>query len=179
MTLLRDLEAKIIAAINDAIRPDSPAPSGVARPDSPALPGAKVQVFGLWQPSLSGFVRNQEDPDTVATVAVGLGTPAVQTYSASAASITGSIVLTVRVELDPTGAALLALSDAIGSLLTGWNAANYQASFTALDTEAFNVGDVTVTGGATPSLDYERKLITVTYPFTISGCLTTPETTNP
>ena len=160
MTLLKDIEAKIIAAINDAL----------PHPDSPALP--RVQIFGLWQPSVLGTVRNQQDPDTVATIAVGLGTPAVQTYSASAASITGSIVLTVRVELDPTGAVLLALSDAIGSLLTGWNAANYQAAFTALDTEAFNVGDVTTTGGATPVIDYERKLITVAFPFTISGNLT-------
>lgn len=161
MTLLRDIEAKIIAAIDAAIRPDSSAP-----------PDVKVQVFGLWQPSLPGIVRNQEDAGAAATIAVGLGTPAVQTYSASAASITGSIVLTVRVELDPTGAALLALSDAIGSLLTGWNSANYQAAFTALDTDAFNVGDVTTTGSATPYVDYERKTVTVSFPFTISGCLT-------
>lgn len=166
MTLLRDIEAKIIAAIESAIHPDSR-----------ALP--RVQIFGFWQPSLPGIVRNQEDPETAATIAVGLGTPAVQTYSASAASITGSIVLTIRVELDPTGAALLALSDAIGSLLTGWNAANYQAAFTALDTDAFNVGDVTTTGGSTPYVDYERKTVTVSFPFTISGCLTNPETTNP
>lgn len=169
MKLLQDIEAKLIAAIESAIYPDSPHPDS-PHPESRALP--RVQIFGLWQPSALGTVRNQEDPDTVATIAVGLGTPAVQTYSAAAASITGSIVLTVRVELDPSGAALLALSDAIGSLLTGWNAANYQAAFTALDTEAFNVGDVTTTGGATPSLDYERKLITVTFPFTISGNLT-------
>lgn len=172
MTLLRDIEAKIISAIDAAIHPDSSALPRVVRPDSPALAGVKVQVLGLWQPSAIGLVRNLEDPETVATIAVGLGTPAIQTYSASAASITGSIVLTVRVELDPTGAAFVALSDAIGSLLTGWNAANYQAAFTALDTEAFNVGDVTTTGGATPTLDYERKLISVTFPFTISGCLT-------
>ena len=166
MKLLQDIEAKLIAAIDAAIHPDSP------RPDSPALPDVKVQVFGLWQPSVLGTVRNQEDPDTVATIAVGLGTPAVKTYSASEASISGSIVLSVRIELDTSGAALLALSDAIGSLLTGWNAANYQAAFTALDTEAFNVGDVTTTGGATPYVDYERKTVTVTFPFTISGCLT-------
>ena len=158
MTLLKDIEAKIIAAIDAAV---------ADIPDAP-----NVQTFGFWQPSLPGLVRNQEDPATVATIAVGLGTPAVKTYSASEASISGSIVLSVRVELDPTGAAFVALSDAIGSLLTGWNAANYQAAFTALDTDAFNVGDVTTTGGATPSVDYKRKIISVSFPFTLSGCLT-------
>ena len=174
MKLLQDIEAKLIAAIESAIRPDSPTPSGVACLDSPAPSGVspKVQILGLWQPSALGTVRNQEDPDTVATIAVGLGTPAVKTYSASEASISGSIVLSVRIELDTSGAAFVALSDAIGSLLTGWNAANYQAAFTALDTEAFNVGDVTTTGGATPVIDYARKTISVTFPFTISGNLT-------
>lgn len=160
MKLLQDIEAKLIAAITDAIAPK-------VQPIAP-----KVQVFGLWQPSALGTVRNQEDPATVATIAVGLGTPAIKTYSASEASISGSIVLSVRIELDPSGAAFVALSDAIGSLLTGWNAANYQAAFDTLDTDAFNVGDVTTTGGATPAIDYVRKIISVTFPFTISGCLT-------
>ena len=158
MTMLEDIEAKLIAAISAAL---------ASIPNAP-----KVQIFGLWQPSAAGTVRNQEDPDAVAVIAVGLGTPAVKTYSASEASISGSIALTVRIELDTSGSAFVALSDAVGSLLTGWNAANYQAAFDALDTDAFQVGDVTTTGGAAPTIDYERKLISVTFPFILSGNLT-------
>lgn len=158
MKILADIEAKLIAAVSSAV---------AAIPNAP-----KVQIFGLWQPSLADVVRNQEDPDTVATIVVGLGTPAVQTYSAASASITGTIVISVRIERDTSGAAFAALSDAVGTLLTGWNADNYQAAFTALDTTGFNVGDVTAAPGAVPAVDYDRKIISVTFPFTISGNLT-------
>ena len=158
MKLLQGIESKIITAISGAL---------AAIPDAP-----KIQIFGLWQPTLADLVRNKEDPDTVATIAIGLGTPSVQTYSASSASITGSILITVRIERDTAGTAFAAISDAIGSLLTGWNADNYQAAFDALDTEDFNVGDVTTSPGAAPAVDFERKLVSVAFPFTISGNLT-------
>lgn len=131
--------------------------------------GVKFQIFGAWQPSTVGYLKNQEEADSVATIAVAVGTQSRETFSIGTVSFSGSIVLTVRAELDVTGEALLALAGPIEALLKDWQGATYQSVFDALDVDGFKVGDIKFAGGNPPQMDFSAKTITVDWPFTISG----------
>lgn len=147
------LEKKIVDAIKAALE-------GVSTP---------VQIFGAWQPSLVGYLKNHEEADTVAMIAVALGTQQRATFSIGTVGFTGVISLTVRVELDTTGEALLSLAAPIEAMLRAWQGETYQQAFTALDVPGFQLGDISFTGGNAPQFDFVAKTVTVDWPFTISG----------
>lgn len=128
-----------------------------------------IQIFGVWQPSAVGYLKNQEEAASVATIAVAVGTLSRDIYSTGTATYSGSIVLNVRAELDPTGQAFLALAAPIEKLLKDWQGSTYQQSFTALDVPGFSVGSLAVSGGNTPQMDFSAKTITLSWPFALSG----------
>lgn len=147
------IEKKIIDAIKAALE-------GVETP---------VQIFGAWQPAAVGYLKNQEEADTVATIAVALGTQQRETFSTGTVRFTGVITLTVRAELDTTGEALLALAGPIEAMLRTWQGETYQQAFAELDVPGFHLGDINFTGGNAPQFDFMAKTITVDWPFTLSG----------
>lgn len=143
---------------------------------SVALP--KHQVFGAWQPSLTSVIKNAEDVDNVATVAVSLGTFAQETYTSPAANATGTVALVVRFDMDPKGTALIRFAEPIDDMFRSWQSETYQQAFTALDINGFSVDDVTVNGGTAPHLDTAAGTVSVTWTFTLSGSYRETTTTN-
>lgn len=145
------LEKKIIDAIAGAIE-------GV---------DASVQILGAWQPSTRGVLKNSQDSESVAVIAVSIGTSQRETFSQPSVRYTGAVVLNVRTALDSTGEILLALADRLDKLFNSWQAATYQSAFSDLDVDGvFQVGDIALLGGP---IDFDEVRSTVSWSFTLSG----------
>lgn len=151
----KDLESKIIDAIDAALQAVEGLP--------------EYQIFGAWQASLANVMKNAETASAVATIYVGVGTKQRITYTAPDATFSGAVALTVRLERDITGETLAAIAAPIEALFANWQGEMYQASYTALDTDDFDVGDIAIQGGGAPTISREQQTITVTWPFTIKG----------
>ena len=147
------LEAKVINAINGAL-------SGLDIP---------IQVFGAWQTSAFGYLKNEQDESAVAIISVAVGTQQRETFSVGSVRFSGAVSLSVRVELDTAGNALLAISERIEALFRAWQGATYQQAFDAFDVEGFQAGDISLSGGNPPQFNFADKTVTVDWPFTISG----------
>lgn len=149
------LEAKVIAALDAAFKD-----AGV---------DVSIQLFGAWQKSLADAVKNVENPGFAASCYVVLGNQQRTTYTTPTGSYAGSVTLSVRLERDTDGDLLLRAGEAIENLFTAWQSDTYQAAFEALDINDFSVDDVAVRGGNIPVVDFGRKIVSVNWPFTLSG----------
>jgi len=163
MLISHAIEQRIVAAVSNAI--DT---AGVVN----------WQIFGAWSPADAFAVKNEEDPETVATVAVVVSTPASPTFTAPQVTLAGTVTVTVRVDLDPSGSSLLAIAEAVANLLNSWQSDTYQQCFDALDVVdtdtdecIFSADEISIES-AVPRLDRDRKLTTLSFPFTLSGVLT-------
>lgn len=151
----KDLEAKLIDALTTALE---------------TLPERQdVHIFGAWQPSLAGTIKNAETAAAAAVVYVALGTMQRQTFTAPTASITGAVTLTVRFERDVTGNMFFSIAERIEALLLGWQGEAFRGAFTALDVPGYSVGDIDVQGGSAPELASDAHTLSVSWPFTIHG----------
>jgi len=157
-----DLESKLISAIDERLVAAS-VPS--------------YQIFGPWSIT-PGTVRNVQSESSVAVVSVSVGTPKCETYTTGTVSFAGSVEIVVRLELDPSGSALSAFASVVDDLFRAWQAETYQQAFTALDIQAFSVGDFSAGAGSPPAVDRVRSLVSVSFPFSISGVYVTPANMN-
>lgn len=164
--IAKDLEAKIIAAIADKFA---------------AIDGLPAhQIIGVWQPSIAGAVKNEEDPATVAMIAVAISTASHGTYTAPDVSFRGAVGLTVKIESDPTGSALVQFAEPIEDLFKAWQSDTYQQAFTALDLDNLSVDEISIGDAQPPAIDTRRGTVSLAFPFSISGSYRdTTQTTNP
>lgn len=159
---IRNALAGVAIDISPADAPAAPSPRGAGQALLP------IQIFGTWQPATVGFIKNQEEASSIATVAVAVGTQSRSTFSTCEVAFRGSVVLRIRAERDVTGTALLALSEPLENLFRAWQGETYQKAFTDLDVDGFQCGDIAVTGSV-PAIDFAAKLITLSWTFTLNG----------
>ena len=146
---------------------------------SAALPASVPAhaVFGFWHPSAAGKLKWLEDsPEAVAIVSLVTSTIPQPTFSSVAVTFPVAVTLSVRLDRDLDGSALLAFAEPISNLFRSWVKSNYQSSFTALDVDGFSVCEVTV-DGSVPSFDLDRNLVKVAWTLTLSGSFREPAAT--
>lgn len=153
MLTSRAIEAKAVAAIRDAMK---------------TLPASHA-VVGNWQPTAYGALKAFENrPSIVALVEVATDPPNQPTYSAPEATLSMSVRLAVRAQLDPQGETFAAAADALDGLFRDWMRLTYQTTFTALDADGFSVDGLSVSGSA-PSLDTDEQIASAAWTLDLSG----------
>ena len=131
-----------------------------------------LSVNGLWQPSATGIVKGTEQSDSPAGLMVRVNPKGFETFGISDVSMNIELVLTVRIDMCPTGEELLSYCEPISNLLQAWNMVQCGVELTDFVVDGFNPGGIQVDNGTGPQLDNKMKVWTVYYNMTLEGAIT-------
>lgn len=111
-----------------------------------ALGDTKFAIAGVWQTTESGVQKGREGASAVVSVGIAVGARMFETFTTPKAQMPVGVTVKVRDELDPTGEAFAAASEAVMDLLQGWQTsiADTKAAFTV---SGFNPHGLRVDGG--------------------------------
>lgn len=127
-------------------------------------------VVGLWMPTAAGALKGEDSPDEAVAVAVAVPPCEFDTYGICEVSLAVSIVLSVRVDLCPTGSEMAEYAGRIAGLLRRWNLVRSGDELHDLKIPGvFDPGGVHVNAGRGPSLDRKRGIWSVEYSFSLRG----------
>lgn len=130
--------------------------------------GDKLDILGTWQTTGDDILARLEG-ERAALLTVAFSTPSQTTFSAPMFSISATVGLFVRYELDRENSLFPAICQGLGELFRDYMSSTYQAEFTALDTDEVSIDDFSVGGGAAPIIDRERCEVSISWPITLSG----------
>lgn len=127
-----------------------------------------VEVVGSRIPSAIGIVKGEQDKSAKAVIAVAVGFRTHDNFSLSPISVSASIAITTRAEMDATGSLHEELLDAIAQKLSYWHK-NGKAMQEALSSEGFYAGELRMDGGSGKQYDSVRATWVESVTFTIRG----------
>ena len=132
-----------------------------------------LQVDGLWQPTATGIVKGTEMSNTPAGLIIKVNPKGFSTFGISDVSMSIEMVLTVRIDMCPTGKELIKYCAPISKLLQSWNMIQCGEELDEdFQVEGFNPGGIHVTEGTGPELDRLLKVWTVNFSMTLEGAVT-------
>ena len=154
MLIQKELEAKICAAFDSAC----------------SLLAFRPIIKGAWETALSGllkWVENPADANKPAYLSISVSCPSWGTLTTPVVDFAVSVSLFIRPELDPTGAALVEISEKVENVLKNWQLLN-DGTFAALDiADALSVDGISLGGGSSPIVN--DGVCNVSWNFTLSG----------
>jgi len=134
-----------------------------------ALAGA--DIIASRSPAAAGFVKGETDADAKQVVAVALGLRQHDDFTLPTVNITGSVAVSTRAELCPTGAEHETAVEAVADLFSAWhqNGATFSTDISVDD--RFFAAELRMDGGSGKAFDDQRSVWTESISFTIRGTL--------
>jgi hypothetical protein len=147
----KDIEAKIVAAV-----------------EALGLPGLVVR--GAWQAAAAGEVKDEESDRAPAALFVHVGPRSFESYSSPEVTFPVTLSFAIRVDLNPTGAALETYCDPVAGFLHRWNLdIAHGSGICELDVSGFNTHFIQFTGGDGPTFENDAKIWSVVFNLTVGG----------
>ena len=127
-----------------------------------------MEVVGARQETSSGIVKGEKDVSSGGVVAVSVGLRAHDAFSLSPITVSASVVVSTRAEMDETGLMHEQAREAVTNLLSRWHRYGEEMQ-TALETERFHAGELRMDGGTGKQFDQTRSAWVESVTFSIRG----------
>ena len=138
---------------------------GVALASTASLPS--MRTVGCWDVANDGDVKSRGGGEA-ATVAVAVGIRSYDTFQTPTANFACSLVLAVRRDTCPTGAAIADIIEPLLALLHEWNA-DEDSVYEDLTTDHFFPAGFQLANGIGPVYDDQTGCWTITITFNLKG----------
>lgn len=132
---------------------------------------ADAEVIASRSPSAAGFVKGETDTDAKQVIAVSLGLRQHDNFTLPTVNISGSVAISTRAELCPTGAEHETAVEAIAKLFSDWHRDGSSFSTDTSIANEFFSAELRMDGGSGKTFDDQRGIWTESISFTIRGTL--------
>ena len=135
----------------------------------PAL--ADAEIIASRSPAAAGYVKGEADTAAKQIVAVGFGLRQHDDFTLPTVNIEGSISVSTRAEMCPTGIEHEEAVEAIAEKLTAWHYDGSAFSTTFSIANRFFAAELRMDGGTGKVYDAQRAAWTETISFTVRGTI--------